>query len=97
MKNSTSQNLRKLTLASAVALTAGWGTLAQAGTDTNHLSYSLFSDTERTTVWGDGATVDVGSAGTGSAVDHTVYGRVASGQNVPAGSYADTVVATVTF
>jgi spore coat protein U-like protein len=27
----------------------------------------------------------------------TVYGRVAAGQDVPAGSYSDTVIATITF
>jgi spore coat protein U-like protein len=30
-------------------------------------------------------------------VTYTVYGRVAAGANVPAGSYSDTVVATVNF
>ena len=30
-------------------------------------------------------------------VVYTVYGRVAAAANVPAGSYSDTVVATVNF
>jgi spore coat protein U-like protein len=64
---------------------------------TNFLSYSLFSDAGRTAIWGIGATVDVETTGTGANEDHTVYGRVASGQNRPAGAYADTVQATVTF
>lgn len=65
-----------------------------AGTS-NYLSYQLYSDSAMTTVF-DGAT-GVGVTGTGAAVSTSVYGSVAAGQNVPAGSYADTVVATVTF
>ena len=63
----------------------------------NYISYSLYSDSGRTVIWGNDATVDVATTGTGAAEAHTVYGRIASGQNVPAGSYNDTVVATVTF
>lgn len=63
----------------------------------NHLSYSLYSDEPRTAVWGDDASVDVEATGTGEADAHTVYGSVDAGQNNPAGSYTDTVVATVTF
>jgi spore coat protein U-like protein len=65
-----------------------------AGTS-NYLSYQLYSDSGMTTVF-DGVT-GVGVTGTGAAVSTTVYGSVTAGQNVPAGSYADTVVATVTF
>ncbi|MFM6073490.1 MAG: spore coat protein U domain-containing protein, partial [Dolichospermum sp.] len=39
----------------------------------------------------------VSHTGTGNASNITVYGRIGRGQNVPAGSYTDTVVATVTF
>ncbi|MGQ0799960.1 MAG: Csu type fimbrial protein [Pseudomarimonas sp.] len=61
------------------------------------LTYALFSDAGRTAVWGNDASVDVDHTGTGTAVNLTVYGRVAAAQNVSAGSYADTVVATVEF
>jgi spore coat protein U-like protein len=64
---------------------------------TNYLTYQLYSDSARTTVWGNDTTTDVAVTGTGSAVSSTVYGSVSGGQNVPAGSYTDTVVATVTF
>lgn len=64
---------------------------------TNFLAYSLYSDTGRTTVWGNTAGTGQASTGTGSQVALTVYGAVAAGQNVPAGNYSDTVVATVTF
>ena len=63
----------------------------------NYLSSSLFSDAGRSTVWGNTAGTGVAHTGTGATTAITVYGRVGSGQNVPAGSYSDTVVATVTF
>jgi spore coat protein U-like protein len=64
---------------------------------TDYLTYTLYSDTNRSVVWGN--TVGTGLANTGSGVLQalTVYGAVAPGQNVPAGSYSDTVVATVAF
>lgn len=65
-----------------------------AGTS-NYLSYQLYSNSGMTTVF-DGST-GVAVTGTGSAVSTSVYGSVAAGQNVPAGSYSDTVVATVAF
>jgi spore coat protein U-like protein len=64
---------------------------------TNYLSYSLYQDTGRTTVWGNTVGTGVANTGTGTQTAITVYGSVAAGQNVPSGSYSDTVVATVTF
>jgi len=64
---------------------------------TNYLTYSLYQDSGRTTAWGDTAGTGVASTGTGTQTAITVYGAVAAGQSVPAGSYSDTVVATVTF
>jgi spore coat protein U-like protein len=61
------------------------------------LTYSLYSDNGRSTVWGNTAGTGVASTGTGTQVALTVYGAVAAGQSVPTGSYSDTVVATVTF
>ncbi|MBD2326396.1 spore coat U domain-containing protein [Alkalinema sp. FACHB-956] len=62
------------------------------------MSYSLYSDAGRTTVWGNTAGTGTSQNGTGSAQNLTVYGQVAAGQNlVTTGSYADTVVATVSF
>jgi spore coat protein U-like protein len=63
----------------------------------NFLSYALYQDAGRTTVWGNTTDTDVAHSGDGTATDVTIHGRVASAQNVPTGSYADTVVATVTF
>lgn len=63
----------------------------------NFLSYTLFSNPGRSTEWGNDADTGVADTGTGTASAHTVYGSVAPAQNVPQGSYSDTVVATVTF
>jgi spore coat protein U-like protein len=64
---------------------------------TNFLSYQLYSESTRTTIWGDTAATGLQVTGTGATVNTPVYGRVTQGQNVPAGSYTDTVVATITF
>jgi spore coat protein U-like protein len=69
--------------------------LKDGGTDL--LTYSLFSDPGRTTVWGDTAGTGVAHTGTGTLTALTVNGAVDAGQNVPAGNYSDTVVATITF
>lgn len=61
------------------------------------LSYALYSDSGRTTVWGNDAASDVDGIGTGLEQSLDVYARVAQDQNVIEGSYSDTVVATVTF
>lgn len=64
-----------------------------------YLSYELYQNSGRTTVWGSsgGAIYDPGTAPSSAARALTVYGRVAAGQDVTVGSYSDTVVATVTF
>ncbi|HEX4338375.1 MAG TPA: spore coat U domain-containing protein [Polyangiaceae bacterium] len=97
------------TSGSAATVTLGQGSNANTGStdiiplrrmadaSTHRLSYFLFSDSGRTTVWGNTIATGVAQTGTGSVVALTVYGRVTAGQNVAAGSYADTVVATVTF
>ncbi len=64
---------------------------------TNYLTYELYQDTGHTTVWGNTAGTGVANTGTGGQTSITVYGTVDAGQNVPAGNYSDTVVATVTF
>ena len=66
---------------------------------TDYLNYALYQDSGRATVWG---TSGAGLYSPAAAPDKnprtfTVYGRIPSGQDVPAGSYTDTVVATVNF
>lgn len=62
------------------------------------LTYALYSDSGRATVWG--ATVGtntVSGTGSGSAQSLTVYGRVPASQAPSPGSYSDTITATVTY
>ena len=66
----------------------------------DHLSYNLFLDASRNVVWGDGTggTSHYGPVTPpSSTVTISVYGRVPALQNVPVGSYGDTVVATILF
>ncbi|RZS83814.1 spore coat protein U-like protein [Phyllobacterium myrsinacearum] len=62
------------------------------------VNYTLYSDSNRTTVWGQTVNTDTVSAvGTGAAQPYTVYGRVPT-QNTPApGAYTDTITVTVTY
>jgi spore coat protein U-like protein len=64
------------------------------------LNYTLYTDSARTTVWGDGtgSSSTIANTGTGSAQSVTIYGRVPGGQTTArAGSYTDTVAVTVTY
>lgn len=64
---------------------------------TNYLNYNLYTSSGLTTVWGNTSATGVAVTGTGAPVTTNVYGSVPAGQNVPAGGYSDTVLATVTF
>ena len=64
----------------------------------NLLGYALFSDSARSTVWGDTTlTGNPYTALTSGSATQTVYGRVIANQDVPAGAYTDTVLATIAF
>ncbi len=62
------------------------------------LSYVLYQDAAHTRPWQNTVNLD-GEAGTGTGANQslTVFGQVSAGQNVAPGSYADTVVARVTY
>ena len=70
----------------------------------NTLSYNLYNDNAYTQIWGDGnngtviasASVHVTPGNPGTLTD-TVYGRVPAGQDAADGTYADTIVVTVTY
>jgi spore coat protein U-like protein len=64
----------------------------------NTVNYTLYSNSGRTTVWGNTVGTDTQAAtGNGSAQSYTVYGRVPS-QAAPApGTYSDTITVTVTY
>ncbi len=65
---------------------------------TDMLSYSLFQDSSRLVTWGNTGLTGVTYVPASSAATNVqVYGRITALQDVPAGSYADTVVATISF
>jgi spore coat protein U-like protein len=62
---------------------------------TNFLNYGLFTDVGLADEWGNTVATGIPYTGTGSAGSLTVYGSIPAAQNVPAGTYTDTVVATI--
>ncbi|MEO8740811.1 MAG: spore coat protein U domain-containing protein [Casimicrobiaceae bacterium] len=83
------------------------GTFAtrQMKSGANSLSYNMYANATRTTVFGDGtagtSTISgtfpftaVGQSFTGTG---TIYGRIPAGQDVAVGAYTDSIVATVTY
>jgi spore coat protein U-like protein len=62
------------------------------------LNYNLFRNTGRTINWGNTIGTDT-QTGTGSGANQSVYiyGRLPAQQRVTPGTYADTVVATITY
>lgn len=73
----------------------------------NQLNYNIYTTSARVQVWGDGTggTSDVtGTMRLGFIFlpstrtnNHTMYGRIAAGQDIPPGSYSDTIIVTVTY
>ena len=63
---------------------------------TEYLSYELYSDPARTSVWDETNRVAY-VAPNRSPQDLTVYGQVPAGQDVGVGNYADSVVAEIEF
>jgi spore coat protein U-like protein len=70
--------------------------MSSGGGSPDYLTYELYLDSARTTVW-NSTNTSGGSASNVFAIPLTVYGRVTAGQNVGAGSYTDSVVSTVNF
>jgi spore coat protein U-like protein len=68
---------------------------------TEQLNYNLYLDTARTSIWGDATSGTTHytrvNPPNGQNIAVTIYGRVPAGQDISAGAYADTVVATITF
>lgn len=65
----------------------------------NNLQYNLYTDSARSTVWGNGS----GGSSTQTMLvlfgngSRTIYGRIPTGQSVNAGTYSDTLVVTVEY
>ena len=64
----------------------------------NTITYTLYSDTNRTVLWGNTVgTNTVAATGNGASQSYTIYGQVPP-QNTPAPAvYTDTVTVTVTY
>ncbi|WP_250537021.1 spore coat protein U domain-containing protein [Caballeronia sp. AZ10_KS36] len=65
----------------------------------DQVRYQLYQDPGFITPWGDGTsgTSSYAGVGTGSAQNVPVYGRVLPQSSQPAGTYIDTVIATITY
>ena len=66
------------------------------------LSYNLYLDAARTTIWGDGAggvTAQYGPImpADGVTVVVPIFGRIPAAQDVPVGVYTDSITATINF
>jgi spore coat protein U-like protein len=86
-----------------VGLNAGTATGATVTTramqnGTALLNYALYSNSGRTTNWGNTVGTDtVAGTGTGVAQPLTVYGQIAAGLHPTPGTYTDTITAAVTY
>jgi len=86
-----------------IGLNAGTGTGATVAArkmtnGANTVTYALYSDSGRATVWGNTVGTDtVAASGNGAAQSYTVYGRVPP-QTTPAPAvYSDTITVTVSY
>ena len=88
-----------LTTAYTIGLSPGNSSYAARSmrSGVHSLSYNLYTDATRTTIWGDGTGGTGLIAGNAISANHTIYGRVPAGQNVNVGSYSDSLVVTITF
>lgn len=65
----------------------------------NRLNYNLFLDANHTQIWGDPNPYQYGPLRPPNRTDVTltVYGLIAAGQDVAAGTYSDSVTVTINF
>ena len=72
-----------------------------AGPGGSYLNYTLYSDSGRTTAWGDGSNganaLTISASSNAAERSFSVYGQVPKGQDVNVGSYSDSVNVTVNF
>lgn len=75
------------------------GTTRRMTNGTDYLTYEIYQDASRSTLWSDSGAglLSPAAAPSRAARNFTSYGRVPQAQDVSAGAYTDTVVATVNF
>lgn len=82
-----------------IAFSSGHGTMLSRQMQSGGYSmiYNLYTDSLRSIVWGDGTGGTSLVSTTGTSATFAVYGRIPAAQNLPAGSYNDSIVVTLTF
>ena len=87
------------TVGLALGANASGATRRMANGSGGYLTYELYQDAGRSTVWSDSGSGLYTPAAAPSKAPRvfTVYGRIPSNQDQPAGGYSDTVTATVNF
>lgn len=82
-----------------IALSAGSGTFTSRvmASGSYQLAYNLFIDSSHTTIWGDGTSGTSTVSATSLGATYSVYAMIPALQNVPVGSYSDTITVTVTY
>ena len=82
-----------------ISLGAGNGTVEQremrSGLDA--MQYNLYVDSARMLVWDDGMGPGNTVWDTTQSGNYAIYGRVPARQNLSAGTYADSIVVTITY
>jgi spore coat protein U-like protein len=95
--NSTAFNI-SISISDGSSSTFGPRTLRKG---TEVLSYNLYRNAARTTIWGDGtggtSVYTQANPPNNTNVNVTVYGRIPALQDVSAGNYTDTVSAVINF
>ena len=71
------------------------GTTRAMNSGANTLNYELYADSAFGTVWSTGYAT--GNAPSNASRAFTVYGLISANQDVPAGSYSDTVIARINY
>jgi len=70
-------------------------------TGTYLLNYNLFTNSARTTIWGDGtagtSTMISNNVRKGTPVTLNVFGRIPAGQDVGVGSYSEILTVTIAY
>ena len=86
-------------VALGLGLTPSGSTRRMVSNIGDHLTYELHQDSSRLLVWNEEITslLTLGPALSMAPRNLTVYGRVLGGQDVRAGTYTDSVLATVNF
>lgn len=95
--NAAAANI-SITLSKGASSTFTPRTMTKAG---EVLNYDLYLNAARTNVWGDGtggtSTYTNANPPNNQNVTVTIYGRIPASQDVSAGAYSDTVLATINF